>query len=68
MYHHATDAAILDDEVGDAGIEMIFAAGVHDGLAHAGDDGWQAVGAYMCVDIDHDVGVGAMLDEEAQHL
>ena len=65
---HPADAALLDLEVDNARIEMILAAMLHNRLPHAGDDGGQAVGADMGVDVDHDVGVGAMLHEELQHL
>ena len=62
------DTAVFDEEVGEAGIEVVFAAGVYDGFAHARDDVGQAVGADMGVDVDHDVGIGAVFHEEAQHL
>ena len=65
--HHAVHAAVPDDEVRDAGVEMIFPAGCLNGMPHVGDDAAEAVGAYMRVSLKHYVGVGTMVDEGAQH-
>ena len=53
----------LDEEVGDMGREVVFAAMSEDGVAHVGDDAAEAVGAYMGVGVDGDGGVGAVFDE-----
>ena len=53
----------LDEEVGDMGREVVFAAMSEDGVAHVGDDAAEAVGAYMGVGVDGDGGVGTVFDE-----
>lgn len=64
----AAYTSVFDEEVGNTGVEMVFSSMIYNCFTHARDDGRQAVGADMGVDVDHDVGIGAMLDEETQHL
>ena len=59
--------SILDNQVADTGVEVVFAAVFHDGAAHVGYDAAQPVGADVGVGIEHYVGVGTVGYEGAKH-
>ena len=65
---HSTYTSVLENQVGYTGVEMIFATAFNNRFAHTRNNGRQTVGADMGMDVDHDVGVGAMFDKETQHI
>lgn len=65
---NTNDTFILDDEIRNTGIEMVFATTRDYGFAYVCDDGRQSVGTNMSMDINHNVRIGPMFHQETQHL
>ncbi len=65
--HHAVDAPVAGEQVGDAAVEAHLATGGGDRLAHGGDDRRQFVGADVRMGVHQDLRAGAVGHEGAQH-
>ena len=65
---HSLDAVAVGDEAFDSVSEVYLSAIAYNRLPHTGDDAAQAVGAYMCVGINHYLGVGTVLYKALQHV
>ena len=64
---NARHLATVDNEVGDAGLEMDLATAAQDGLAHGLDDARQFVAADVGMGIDEDILSRPMLDKNSQN-